>query len=58
MEVIAAAKGVGSLIVAGAALALGFWLSRKLTNRIDQALFERSGDHKELLKRVGLEEAV
>ena len=41
-----------SLIGVGAALSLGFWAGKKLTNRIDVFLYQRSKEYKTDIKSM------
>jgi len=40
----------GELIFIGAMLSLGFWVSKKLTNKIDTYLFMRTEEYQKLIK--------
>ena len=66
MEPASLAITTGKVIYMGTCLAIGFWIGKKITNRIDEFIITHSSDFKELtrekkqsdpLETVGLKSA-
>jgi hypothetical protein len=48
--------GAGKLVGMGAALAIGFWGAKKLTDKIDVFIATHSESYKELVEKIAEEE--
>lgn len=50
MEPLTITTVAGKLVFSGACLSIGFWMGKKITNRIDTFLITHSQEYKDLIK--------
>ena len=52
MEPVSLSVAAGKIIFTGACLAVGFWVGKKLTNRIDYFIYTHSAEFKEQINKT------